>query len=306
MDSKWWEAPEGEENRIWHKPEVMLYTLSHYPETSSYAQIYDIAHRSCYRANFDTVVTDEEWMENLVTKQVTEYQAKHGTNPDFNVINTTREGTLVTFEKKPYSEVAHSIKGNVHYGQGPDDVFPTTTYDELLRKTYMTCGSDRCVWQGVECVFKRIEMVEDLNAIRREIEYRQALVAAMSSSSSSELHSTSDDRYTTTTTMEEKFNVLGILLPYGGEIVENLAGGYEYGMCRALKGEKPPPKPWPSIPVSEEQILVLVRGVREIARAGVVHGDVADQNTLVAPDGRLVLSERSRLTTSAMRTRSET
>lgn len=312
MDSTWWEAPEGEENRIWHKPEVMLYTHSTYPSVSSYGQIYDIANRSWYKLNVDSVVEDERWMEDLVTKEITEYQAKHGKRPDFNVMNTTREGTPITFEKKPYSEVARSIKGNLHYGQGPNDLFPTTTFDQLLEKTYLEFGGDRCVWQGVDCVFKRIQMVEDLDAIRREIQCRESLVAAMSSSSSSEPHRTSDDDHdftttttTTTTTMEEKFNVLsilsvvlknsetdevlGVLLPYGGETVENMAGGYEYGMCRAREGEEPPSKPWPTIPVSEKQIVDLARGVREIFRAGVVHGDVADRNTLMAPDGRLLL-----------------
>ncbi|KAI1401081.1 hypothetical protein F4819DRAFT_496924 [Hypoxylon fuscum] len=289
MDRTRWTAPEAEADRIWHEPEVIIYNHSVYPGVSCSANAYDVANRKWYELNVDSIVKDEDWMENLITKYISDYYSQHGSMPDFNVINTTCRGTPTTFEKKPNDHVARKIQGNIHYGRGPADIFPTTTFNQIKQKYYLSRSSDRCIWHDTDCVFKRIEFVEDLDAIDREIRSREALAAALEP-----LDSTMDQKFHVLPILavvnqhSETDEVLGIMLPYGGQSLESLAGGYQYGMG-APSGVDPPPKPLPSLPITEEQIQGLVRGIREMANAGVVHGDINDRNTLLTPDNRLVL-----------------
>ncbi|TPX16393.1 uncharacterized protein E0L32_004042 [Thyridium curvatum] len=289
MSSTRWAAPADEADRVWHEPEVIIYNLIVYPEVSSSAIAYDVANRKWYELNLDTIVRDEDWMDAVITKHISDYHAHHGTLPDFNVINTTREGTPTTFEKKPNEHVARRIEGNVHYGRGPSDILPTTTFEQVKQKLYLNRGIDRCVWNGADCIFKRIEFVEDLEAIEREIKTREALLAASEPPGTSiELRFHVLPILAVVNKHSETDEVLGIIMPYGGQSLESLAGGYQYGMG-ADPEEGLPPKPWPSLPIAEEQIIDLLRGVRELAKAGVVHGDVNDRNTLLTPDNRLVL-----------------
>lgn len=284
---------------MWHEPEVLIYNTSITADDTTSASAYDVANRRWYQLNVDSVISDEEeWMSEVITRYLLEYHAQSGQNgslPDFNVINTTREESPITFRKKPIEEFAPRIRGNILYGQGRLDVFPTTTFDLIKRKTFLSCSSDRCVWKGLDCVFKRIEFDEDLAIIEREIRTRETLVRALKQSTDPEA------------TMQSRFHilpilavvhknsstdeVLGILLPYGGKSLEYLAGGYEYSMQVDPEDmeEDPAPQPNPILPVTETQFQGLVLAVWELARVGIVHGDINDRNTLLSPDGQLYL-----------------
>ena len=313
-----WSAPELEPDRLWKEPEVIIYTNSVFPEVSSTASAYDVANRRWYELNVGTPVSDEDdWMSGIIEKHITDYHTKNGTLPDFNVINTTREGFPTTFEKKPNDYVARRIAGNVRYGRGEVDILPTTTFDHIKQKIHLSCAVDRCVWNGLDCVFKRIEFWEDLEVMKREIRTRERLLHELGDNSNSG------------TAMEERFHilpilavvhkhaetdeVLGLLLPYGGTSLETLAGGYKYGMGYRRKEEgdesgdeaqdephesqhepspssaKPNSPPLLPPAITETHFESLDLAVRELGRIGVVHGDICDRNTLLTPDNRLVL-----------------
>lgn len=289
-----WLSPDLEPDRIWHEPEVLIYNTSVTPGKSSSANAYDIANRRWYELNVvDSETKDEEdWMSDVITKHVVGWQTQFECLPNFNVINTTRDEKTTTFDKKEIEKIAPRIRGNLHYGSAPSDIFPTTTFDRIKRKEYLSCSSDRCVWKDRECVFKRIEFDEDLAIIQREIVTRELLVAALQESGA---------------TMESRFHILpilavvhkhsstdeiiGILLPYGGKSLEALAGGQEYGMQYEAEDmeQDPAPDPGPKLPITERQFQGLVLAVWELARIGIVHGDINDRNTLLSPDGQLNL-----------------
>lgn len=316
-ESQWWTAPELEPDRTWNEPEVLIMCTSIFPEVSSSASAYDVANRRWYELNIDAVVRDaEDWMSDVITKHIKAYHSKHGTLPDFNVINTTREESTTTFEKKPNRVVARPIKGNFCYSRGESDILPTTTFDQIKNKAHLSCSADRCTWQGNDCVFKRVEFQEDLEVMEREIRQREKLLRALD-----------EDPKTGFTTMQSRFHVvpilavvlkssdtdevLGLLMPYGGRSLEDLAGGYQYGMgyrgddededgetgdeVEKHDGEAKKtvevalePASLPRLHITETQIQALVVALWELARAGVVHGDITDRNTLCMEDGQLV------------------
>lgn len=100
----------------------------------------------------------------------------NGTMPDFNVINTARQGSPTTFERKPNDVVARRISGNYRYGSSICDTPPTTTFAQVTQKVHLSCSSDRCVWQGRDCVLNRIEFSEDVEVIEREVRMREKLL----------------------------------------------------------------------------------------------------------------------------------
>ncbi|CAH0043724.1 unnamed protein product [Clonostachys solani] len=309
-ESQWGTAPELEPDRTWKAPEVLILCTSIFPEVSSSASAYDVANRRWYELNIDTVVRDaEDWMSDVITKHIKASHSKHGTLPDFNVINTTREESTTTFEKKPNRVVARPIKGNFCYSRGESDILPTTTFDQIKNKVHLNCSADRCTWEGIECVFKRVEFQEDLEAMEREIRQREKLLRALD-----------EDPKTGFTTIQSRFHVLpilavvlkssdtdevlGLLMPYGGQSLEDLAGRYQYGMgyrgddedeegeadSEARKTDEVALQPasLPRLHITETQIQALVVALWELARAGVVHGDITDRNTLCMEDGQLV------------------
>ena len=288
-----WLSPDLEPDRIWHEPEVLIYNTSVNDGKSS-ANAYDIANRRWYELNVDSEIKDEEdWMSDVITKHIVGWHKQFECLPNFNVINTTRDEATTSFDKKDVEKIAPKIRGNLHYGSAPSDIFPTTTFDKIKQKVYLSCSSDRCIWKDRECVFKRIEFDEDLAIIQREIVTRELLVAALNGSGA---------------TMESRFHILpidavvhkhsatdeiiGILLPYGGKSLEALAGGLEYGMQYEAEQDMeqdPAPEPGPKLPITEIQFQGLVLAVWELARIGIVHGDINDRNTLLSPDGQLNL-----------------
>lgn len=60
-----------------------------------------------------------------------------------------------------------------------EGVWPTVGIGELRGLRYLSRSADRCIWEGRECVFKRIEFDCDVDVIAKEIRAREKLLAAM-------------------------------------------------------------------------------------------------------------------------------
>ncbi|VUC29867.1 unnamed protein product [Clonostachys rosea] len=108
---------------------------------------------------------------------------------------------------------------------------------------------------------------------------------------------------------EDTDETLGILMPYGGRSLESLAGGYKYGMGYSSieedaedsedeHADPDPPNinhtdgdatPVPKLPITEVHFQSLVMNLWELARVGVLHGDINDRNTLYTEDGKLIM-----------------
>ncbi|KAK3377608.1 hypothetical protein B0H63DRAFT_561744 [Podospora didyma] len=272
-----WLAPDLEPDRVWKNPEVLIDDDMAFPGCSSEANLTGKATSS-------------------LAHQVVSPKTQHLTPR--NTINTTRHGTPVTFEITPLKCIACAIGGNFRYGKAPSDILPTTSFDQLRQKKHLGNGTDRCVWKGKTCVSKRIEFDEDIEIIEREVRTRESLIRAAAATSSpspsppkppvappsSAATKATGRRHTkspspppppSTQILERRFHVipllavvhkhaqtdeaLGVLMPHAGTDLETLAGGCKYGMG-LLEGEKPPRRPWPVIPVTQEQLADLVLG----------------------------------------------
>ncbi|VUC25083.1 unnamed protein product [Clonostachys rosea] len=275
-----WTAPELEPDRLWKKPEVIIYNVFTYPGVSSSALGYDAANRSWYLLNLDTVYQgEEEWLSETIIKHIVDYQSTHGTPPNFNTINTTCEGSPVTFEKSPYEEVARPIHGNFCYGSQESDTLPTTTFDQIKEKMFLTGSIDRCVWNGTDCIFKRIEFHEDLLPV--------------------ELRTYGGGHGTAVSIWRPNpggtcWGVAYAMGYKGDETDEEDEVEVQPGRLKekdppVLSAETPTSNDFPLLPVTETHLQSLVEAVEELSRAGVLHGDVADRNTLLTPDNRLLL-----------------
>lgn len=270
-----------EPNRLWHEPEVIIYGNLITPGIRCSAEAYDLANRRWYQLNVNSEVDDEEWMSSMIEKHISTYYHAHGTMPPFNVINTTSDSNPTTFESKPDTVIARPIMDKLYYNPNPAHAITTTSSVQIVDKAYLGRGVDRCVWRGRDCVFKRIEFDVDSKHIDREIKARENLRAAMDN-----LHIEDCDDV-----MEQRFNVIpilavvleqgsidevvGILLPFGGPSLESI---FEPKPTFAS-----PTTSSTRIAITGGQLQDLAHGVRELARAGVVHGDINDRNTLVKP-----------------------
>ncbi|KAK3386578.1 hypothetical protein B0H63DRAFT_468024 [Podospora didyma] len=312
-----WMPPNHEPDRIWSKPHVDILSDAHRPGCDTSTSVYDHANRQWYQLNLtdEEVRGEEDWKIETVRKHITEYYDLHGEPPPWNCIDvmSRKDGRVVptSFETRPYEQIARSIGGvEFSYGEKGNNLFPTTSFDLVRQKRHIKWGSDRCVWDGLDCVLKRVDLSYSLEVMEKEIKVRTELLYR----AVWEMHddAADDDMF------EQRFSLapilavvyrdisggtdadnrrvmMGILMPYCGVDLQMLAGGWKYGMlgqnCSQDDNEEeevcpPPPRPWPTLPASitKDHFEKLVRGAWEMSRAGVGLGDICDENVVLTPD----------------------
>ncbi|KAH8761811.1 hypothetical protein F5882DRAFT_453524 [Hyaloscypha sp. PMI_1271] len=257
-------------NRIWHEPEVVIYGAVITPGICCSGQAYDLANRRWYQINVSSDAYDEEWMANTQTP--------------FNVINTTEDGPL-KLDTQPNHVIARPIGEKLQYHSQGETASPIVSFDRLVDKVYLGRAIDRCRWNDQDCAFKRIEFDCDIEAIDREIKSRENLLKAL------DLHCEANKD--PNRIMEQRFNaipilavvvmeqggdndeVIGILMPFGGLSLESLS---ESGPNSTVStpGSR-------DLEITRGELRDLAHGVRELAQAGVVHGDINERNTLRKP-----------------------
>jgi serine/threonine protein kinase len=224
-------------------------------------------------------------MAEIISTHISTHYHTWGKQTPFNVINATMDGSLLTFDTQPNHVIARPIHERLEYRSLGEPAIPITSFDRLVDKASLGRSVDRCHWNCQDCAFKRIEFDCDVQAIEREIKSRDKLLEL-------------PDLYCQTIEdankiMERRFNVLpilavvvfeqdvnndvvGILMPFGGLNLESLfASGTESTASASVSED---------LEITREQLRDLARGVRALARVGVVHGDIVDRNTLLKPD----------------------
>ncbi|KAF2671606.1 hypothetical protein BT63DRAFT_467689 [Microthyrium microscopicum] len=258
-----------EEDRVWHEPEVIVYGNLITPGIRCSAEAYDLANRKWYQLNVDSEVDDDEWMSQVIEESILSYYREHGTPPSFNVINASRVSSIRTFDTKPNEVVARPIIKKLHYIE-EENCLPSTSFNELKEKRYLGRAVDRCLWNGHDCVFKRIEFDVDVKPISREITTRESLIKALQDTSCKDILQTMQEIFHVIPILAVVLakgttdDVVGILMPFGGPSLEDLAK-----TSAALPQQ-----------ITVHHLIELVKGVRELQRAGVLHGDINDRNTL--------------------------
>ncbi|KAM5361269.1 hypothetical protein ACJZ2D_013218 [Fusarium nematophilum] len=258
-----------ERNRCWHEPVVEIFSNLITPGVCCSAEAYDLANRRWYRLDVDAEVQDEDWLSST------------------NTIKTTACGSPVTFETKPDDLVDRPITKALSYGSEPSDALPTTTFDHLESLAYISRSADRCTWRGKDCVFKRIEFNVDIKPITQEIRIRETLINAMGPAGAVDVNAEMTRRFLVVPVLTvvignskpwKPGTVAGLLMPFMGQDLEILA--------RDVNND---------LPITEAQLRNLVRGVQELGRCGVEHGDIKYWNTVLQPaegdgaEARLVL-----------------
>ncbi|PVH78539.1 hypothetical protein DL98DRAFT_656088 [Cadophora sp. DSE1049] len=223
-------------------------------------------------------------MSRIVERHITSYYHSHGTIPPFNVINMTLDGKSTTYETKPDNVVARPIKKKLHYDPNASRFIAIPGSTQLTDKLYLGRGVDRCVWKNRDCVFNRIEFDVDIEAIDREIKAREKLIAAMDGTHSIDYDDLMQRHFNVIPILavilhrESDNEIMGILMPFGGP---SLASIFESEHNSA----EPPTQPKVTA-ITMAQIQDLARGVRELSRVGIVHGDINERNTLLRSASR--------------------
>ncbi|KND91733.1 hypothetical protein TOPH_03834 [Tolypocladium ophioglossoides CBS 100239] len=250
---------EHEANRLWHDPVVVIYGNLITPGVRCSANAYDLGNRRWYQLNVDSQVTDDDWLSNVVAKHIREHYSAHQAPPPWNAINTTTSGDSVSFEAKPRGRVDRPITEVLKYGHQPGHKLPTTTFDQLKEKTYLSRGADYCLWNGIKCVFKRIEFDVDMQSFAREIKTRETLIDCMGDIDQRDVAHEMSARFkivpilavvTQEPGLGQDDNVVGFLMPFEGDSLEMLADR----------------SPDSTVPVTETHLWDLAHGVRELSR----------------------------------------
>ncbi|KAE9369883.1 hypothetical protein N431DRAFT_547196 [Stipitochalara longipes BDJ] len=271
-------------NRIWHEPEVIIYGAIITPGICCSGQAYDLANRRWYQINVSSGAYDEESMASTVENHISTYYHTFGKQTPFNVINATEDG-LLKFDTQSNHVIARPIGEKLQYHSRGETAIPTVSFDLLVDKVYLGRAIDRCRWNDQDCAFKRIEFDCDIEVIDREIKSRENLLKAL------DLNYEANKDHNRI--MEQRFNVIpilavvvteqdgdndeviGILMPFGGLSLESLS---ESGLnsTASTSGSR-------DFEITRGELRDLAHGVRELAQAGVVHGDINERNTLKKP-----------------------
>ena len=162
--------------------------------------------------------------------------------------------------------------------RGPTDRLPTTTFDQLQNLTYISRSADRCTWRGHDCAFKRIEFDCDIRVLKDEITCRETLLAVM------ERDGLSGDQ-DPNIEMTRRFLVVPILAVVSGQ-TKPWKPGIVAGLLMPFSGhdlEILVREPDATLPITESQLHDLARGVQQLSKCGVQHGDIKYWNTVLQP-----------------------
>jgi serine/threonine protein kinase len=272
-----------ESNRIWHEPEVVIYSGLITPGICCSGHAYDLANRRWYQINVNSAAYDEEWMADIVEKHISTHYHTLGMPTPFNVINATRDGSgSLEFDTQPNHVIARPIREKLYYETKGETAIPIISFGSLVDKISLGSAVDRCRWNDQDCAFKRIEFDCDIKAIGREIKSRENLLAVPELHCQAKLEDANE-------IMERRFNaipilavvvveqdvnneVMGILMPFSGPSLESLS----LSGPQSIASESS----YLTLRITRAQLRDLARGVRELALVGVVHGDINERNTL--------------------------
>lgn len=285
-----------EPERLWHDPIIEVYGNIITPGGRGCSiQTYDVANRRWYRLDLDCTVMGDEWIARLVEKHIRAYYNRTRSLPPWNTIRTTSRGSPVVYSAQPYASVAHPLNRSLAYGQSqsPADRFRTVPWSDVVEKRYLSRGTDSCRWENKPCVFKRIEFDSDIPIIERAIRVREDLMARLEAdpdpAAAGDLFAETERRLNVVPILAVVVrdeatpgpwapgSVAGVLMPDAGVSLDRLA-------------DRGP------LPVTEAQLCDLTRGVREMNRMGIMHGDICDWNvTIQTPLGGVAAYSRGRL-----------
>lgn len=316
-----------EGKRVWAEPMVEIYSKVFTPGVSCTAAAYDLANRRWYQLNvgdsglrgadwLDNTpldeVPDDEWLSMTVEEHInSEYRLKPRA-PDWNTISTTATGFPTTTKLTEDALVRRPILETFAYGYRPYDKLPTTKFNQLRKKTYLSRGADLCIWKDRRCVFKRIQFDCDVKSHENEIRAREAILRCIEG----DLRSTSKDQ---NNVMESRFNVVpilavvlhdkssfwivnrghqhdsdtgprthdiaGFLMPDAGHSLDLLGTAAADSDRFKSTASTAPATSFPStkgdLSLTEERLLDLACGVRNLSRCGVTHGNICHRNVVL-------------------------
>ncbi|TWU73788.1 hypothetical protein ED733_004075 [Metarhizium rileyi] len=250
-----------EPNRVWHDPVVEIYSNLITPWV-------------------EAEIEDDQLLSSTIAGHLRQHYAANRKEPPWNTIRMNAEGSTVTFDSQPCEKVDRPIRKSLCYGHKRTDRLPTTAVDNLKNLTYISRSADRCTWNDQDCVFKRIEFDVDVEVIEDEIQTRETLIHAMGRIPATQINGEMVRRFCLVPILAvviadrkpwKPGTVAGVLMPYAGKDLESL-----------LRDSNATD----DLPLALTQLLDLVRGVRELAKSGVQHGDIKYWNTVLQPTGQ--------------------
>lgn len=169
--------------------------------------------------------------------------------------------------------VDRPIQKSLCYGNQPHNRLPTTSIENLDKLTYISRSADRCNWNNQDCVFKRIEFDVDIEVIETEIQTRETLINSMNKIPTEQVNTEMARRFCLVPILAVVIGnrqpwkldtVAGFIMPYAGSDLELLSRSSDTDLH-----------------ITITHLRDLVRGVKELSRLGVQHGDIRYWNTVL-------------------------
>ncbi|KAJ6788419.1 hypothetical protein PWT90_07343 [Aphanocladium album] len=291
-----------EPHRARHDPIVEIFSTTVVDGILLRAEAYDLANRRWYRVDVrDATSADPKWLVSTLTRRLRQHHDVYAAAPPWNtLVVADLDGEQFLTQIRPPSKVDREIRRALVYGggqgrrrrKGPDDSqrpdgqrLPTIRVDALRALRYLCRSADRCSWEGRECVFKRIEFDLDVGIVADEIRAREAALQALRGIRCCDGRAAGKRDDADKDMMRRFFSlvpilavvvatrppwpqgtVAGILTPYAGRDLEVLLQQQQQ-----QHGE---------LPLTMTHLRALTRGVANMARFGVVHGDIRYWNTV--------------------------
>ncbi len=236
--------------------------------------VYDSASRCWCQLNVDIVVRDDGRMCAVIAREVSGHYRRTGEPTSFNTIDYRLGDGSAKTRSQPGRLFERQLRPAMGYGDGPADRLSAGPFARLRRKTYLGHCVNRCAWRGVNCAFKRVKSDRDVAKYERDIRARETLMDDMEEEEDAAASADDHNRE-----MLAQFRVVPIIAVARGDKDSPWGGGISgFLMRRAGRSLDRVAAP---VAVAEAQLASLARGAGEVARCGVMQGDMKHWNVLL-------------------------
>lgn len=249
-------SPFNDPNRVYSdEHDFVVYGCTSGPETRTF-QILDLPQRRWYELS----IPSSTWPTPPLSEE-----------EELNVqeILVSRVGK----QPKPFNTIRIDQAGNANYEMAPSIgiplrkqpivskcAFPTAKDTEITQKHCLFRAVDVCVWKGVNCFYKQLEFDDLVPQMMREISSRESLLRHFNLTDHLQLSAYGVNPILAVVVHGDPPLLQGVLLADAGCPIQSVLPGH----------------------VTLEHLASLVRTVKHLLEANVVHGDICERNVCMS------------------------
>jgi hypothetical protein len=134
--------------------------------------------------------------------------------------------------------------------------FPTAQFTDITEKRYLYRAVDTCIWKGMRCIYKQLQVDSMIDTLLREITSREKLMRHFGEKDPSLLSNHGINPILAIVVDGNPPLLYGILLAFAGVSVDKLSGRQ----------------------ITIQHFVSLITTVMHLQAAGLEHGDICDRN----------------------------